>query len=187
MSDTELRDAIFQLSADEATSVLEAMAADFRPARAPLVPSSANEARQRIEELKADPAFLKAYFDGSLDARRQIAALDQLIADASDADVLGGEQMVEVTDGSRMQLPRRHLISAAADMRREGTFNEAGIEFVLSDKKFDTASVYAAQGWVERMEADETKTVMYPDLGGTREEQLRFFKAICAIGDGSRP
>jgi hypothetical protein len=84
-----------------------------------------------------------------------------------------------------MQLTRRQLISTAADMRAEGTFNEAGIALILSDGKFPTEDVYVAQHWLAQMERDET--LWYPDLGGSREQQLKFLRAIAAIGDGSTP
>jgi hypothetical protein len=184
MTDAEIKDAIWSLSPEEATQILEARATDFRRAPAPLVPTNATEALQRRAELSADPTFVKAYLEGSIDARQQMDVLNEMIAGASDTDALTGEQ-VEVTDGTRMQLTRRQLISAAADMRAEGVFNEEGIALILNDGKFPTEDVYAAQHWLAQLERDET--LWYPDLGGSRDQQLRFLRSIVAIGDGSRP
>jgi hypothetical protein len=177
------------MTPEQAGAALDRMSAALRPAPAPLVPSNLSEALQRRAELSSDPAFLKAYFDGSIDARRQMAALDRMIADASAADVLSGgpdaAQLVEVTDGATMQLTRRQLIGVAADMRAEGVFNEEGIALILNDGKFSVEDTYAAQWWLGQMERDET--LLYPDLGGTREQQLKFFKTIATIGTGDTP
>ena len=82
-------------------------------------------------------------------------------------------------------LTRRDLISVAEDMRAEGTFNEAGIQLILSDQKFPREDVRAAQYWLARMERNPE--LLYPDLGDDREQQMKFLRTIAAIGDGSAP
>ena len=110
---------IHTLSPSEAGAVLDARSLDFLPTPAPLVPANANEARARVAELSADPAFLKAYFAGDVAARKQMDALNEMIAGATDADVLSGGQdasLVEVTTGQNVR--RGDLLSWAGDMRQ---------------------------------------------------------------------
>jgi hypothetical protein len=182
MTEAELRDAIFELSSDEATELLNEYAASFyRPA--PLQPNNAHEARRRVAELTADPEFARRYLEGSIEAREELRGLHELIANASDVsddtllepDVALGPGL----DGDGPTLSRRDMLSAADGLRRDG-FSDAAIEHILSDGKFTAQDVYVAQFWLPRMERDPN--LLYPDLPADREYQLRVFRTINAIG-----
>jgi hypothetical protein len=151
---------IHSLSSSEAGDVLAARAADFRPAPAPLTPNTANEARQRVAELSADPAFLKAYFAGDVEARKQMDALNAVIAGATDADVLSGGQdaaLVEVTTGPE-GLRRKDVLSAAADLRalwQDSDNCEAAIAEVLNpDVQLDPEFVDGIKSWKAELLSD---------------------------------
>src|SRR6516165_4647960 len=51
------------MSPSEATSVLDGMIADLR-SPVPLVPTNANEARQRLNALSSDASWVKKYLEG---------------------------------------------------------------------------------------------------------------------------
>jgi hypothetical protein len=179
---------IHSLSSAEAGAVLDARAADFRPTPAPLVPSNASEARQRIAELSADPAFLKAYFAGDVEARRQMDALNEMIAGATDADVLSGGQdasLVEVTSGPE-GLRRKDVLSAAEDLRRlwsDSDNCEAAIASVLDpNATVDVELLQNMQAWKAQALTDPAfiEMLMRGDLWAT--QRMTLANAVIAIG-----
>jgi hypothetical protein len=179
----------WSMTGEQATAALNQMSAALRPAPAPLVPSNANEARQRIAELKADPAFLKAYFDGSIDARRQIAALDQLIADATDADdALGGgqdTQQIEVIMGP-WGLPRKDKVSTAADLRAlwsDSDNCEAAIAEAFTAESVDADLLQNMQEWKAQALNDPAFVEMF--MRGDRWATQRMTLANLVIGIGT--
>ena len=183
MTPEQLRDAIFELSSDDATALLDEYAASFHQP-APLQPNNAHEARMRVAELTADPEFAKRYLEGSIEAREELRALHEMIADASVSD----DTLLEPfewslgpgLDGDGPTLSRRDMLSAADAMRRDFGFSDAAIEHILSDQKFPVQDVAIAQHWLSRMERDPN--LLYPDLPADREYQLRVFRTINAIG-----
>jgi hypothetical protein len=182
VTEAELRDAIFELSSDEATELLNEYAASFHQP-APLRPSNAREARMKVAELTADPAFAKRYLEGSIEAREELRALHEMIAnaDVSDGTLLEPFEWLlgPGLDGDGPTLSRRDMLSAADALRGDG-FSDAAIEHILSDGKFPREDVAIAQHWLRRMEGDAT--LLYPDLPADREYQLRVFRTINAIG-----
>jgi hypothetical protein len=181
MTEAELRDAIFELSSDEATELLNEYAASFHQP-APLQPNNAHEARRRVAELTADPEFAKRYLEGSIEAREELRALHAMIADAPVSDDLEPFDWAlgPGLDGDGMVLSRRDQLAAADAMRRDFGFSDAAIEHILSDQKFPVPDVAIAQHWLSRMERDPN--LLYPDLPADREYQLRVFRTINAIG-----
>jgi hypothetical protein len=179
---------IHSLSSAEAGAVLDARAADFRPAPAPLVPSNASEARQRIAELSADPAFLKAYFAGDVETRKQMDRLNEMIAGATDADVLSGGQdasLVEVTAGAE-GLRRKDVLSAAADLRalwQDSDNCEAAIASVLDPNATVDADLLSnMQAWKAQALTDPAfiEMLMRGDLWAT--QRMTLANAVIAIG-----
>jgi len=182
-------DLIHTMSSAEATAVLNERALDFRPAPAPLVPSNANEARQRVAELSADPSFLKAYFAGDVEARRQMDALNKMIAGGTDADVLSGGQdtspLTEVTSGPE-GLRRKDVLSAAGDLRRlwsDSENCEAAIASVLDpNATVDADLLHNMQVWKAQALTDPAFGVMLMrgDLWAT--QRMTLANAVIAIG-----
>jgi hypothetical protein len=171
------------MSPEQATDQLATLQAAYDPPRVGIHAATATEASQRLAQLGETPDFLRKLEKGDLAARDEFQRLTEL-KNAAMPGELTVEPILETTAGDT-GLTRRDLISVAEDMFAEGVFNEAGIELVLNDGKFPTEDVYVAQLWLERMEADET--LLLPELGGDRELQMKFLRAIAAIGDGSMP
>jgi hypothetical protein len=181
------------MSGEQATAALEAKTAAFGPARAPLAPATAREARMKVAELISDGAFATRYLAGNIEARRQLRSLNELIAsepDISDDTLLQADVSVGPgVDGDGPTLSRRDMLSAAAAMRAEQVWNDEGIDHILRDGKFSTEEVRDAQFYLAQMERDVTKTILCPDLPGnwTREHQVKFLRDIVTIGDGGGP
>jgi hypothetical protein len=182
----DTRQDIWSLSPEQAGAALEAKAAAFRPAPAPLAPSNAREASQRLAQLINDVEWARKLMDGDITTRDEFQRLSELKASGDIGDAM--DEAFETTVGPGLDGPslsRRHLISVAEDMRAESVFNEEGIAFILSDQKFPTEDVRVAQYYLGLMQRDET--LLYPELPGDRERQLKFLRGIVSIGDGSMP
>jgi hypothetical protein len=179
----EVRDAIWGLSSDQAAAVLAERSADFRPAPPTSVVTS-RDAELRLAQLSADVDWYHKLMAGDIQTRDEFNYLTALKAGVIVSEAaLPDEPVVETTIGDT-GLPRRALISAAEDMRRDG-FSDAAIEHILSDGKFDAESVYAAQYWIPRMERDPN--LLCDQLPPDREFQLKVFRTIAAIGTGDTP
>jgi hypothetical protein len=181
----DTRQDIWSLTPEQATEILEQRALDFRP-RAPTSPENSRDAALRLEELSKDVGWYRKLTSGSMEARAEFERLTAL-KNAAPTEAMPGEQIFDVTtgEGGSGSLTRSQLIGIAEDMRREGVFNEKGIEFILSDQKFEPDAVHAAQVWLERMERDSS--VLYPDLPPDRERQMKFMRTIATIGTGDTP
>jgi hypothetical protein len=179
---------IWSLTPEQATEILQQRAADFRPS-APLAPTTAHDANVRLTQLMNDVEWARKLMSGDIATRDEFQRLSELKAygDVTGDAVADQAPVIETTigDTGSGSLTRSQMISAAEDMRAEGTFNEDGIALILNDGKFPTEDVRAAQYWLGRMERNPE--LLYPDLGDDREQQMRFLRAIAAIGDGSTP
>jgi hypothetical protein len=171
---------IWQLSAEDATAVLEARAADFRPPPAPLTPTNAREADMRLQQLINDPEWARKLMNGDIATRNEFQKLSELKVSGGIGDDVANEPLVETTIGDT-GLSRRNLISAAEDMRRD-QFSEEAIHHILSDGKFDADTVATAQYYLPRMERDPS--LLCPDLPADRDYQMKVFRTIAAIGTG---
>jgi hypothetical protein len=171
------------MTPDQAGAALNQMSAAFHPAPAPLAPATAHEADVRLAQLSADGDWYRKLMAGDMETRREFNRLTELKAGVTATDPLA-EQIGDTTIGDT-GLARRYLISVAEDMRAEGVFNEEGIALILGDGKFSADDTYAAQYWLGQMERDET--LLYPELGGTRDQQLQFLRTIAVIGTGDMP
>jgi hypothetical protein len=142
----ETRADIWQLSPEEATAILEQRAADFH-APAPLVPSNAREAAERLAQLSADPAWAKRYMEGNLEARDEFKALTEMVANAPDVDPVS--QPFQTTIGQDVK--RSDVLSAAADLRalwRDSDNCEAAIAEILNpDVQLDPGFVQDMRDW----------------------------------------
>jgi hypothetical protein len=175
------------MTPEQATAALAERAANFRPS-APLSPATSRDADLRLTQLINDPDWARKLMNGDMATRDEFQRLSELKAFGGVVgDAVVDEMQVETTigDTGSGSLTRSQMISAAEDMRAEGTFNEDGIALILNDGKFPTEDVRAAQYWLGRMERNPA--LLYPDLGDDREQQMKFLRAIAAIGDGSRP
>jgi hypothetical protein len=92
------------MSPAEATTALDAMTAALR-GPVPLVPSNANEARQRLKALSSDSAWVKRYFEGDVKTRIEAESLNATIANSTLAEELAGGP-VETSGGIHYR-PRR--------------------------------------------------------------------------------
>jgi hypothetical protein len=153
MSDNEsaMIDHSAAISPAEATSVLDGMTAALR-GTAPLVPSNSNEARQRLNALSSDPAWVKRYFEGDVKTRVEAQSLNEMIANGTVEEALAGgpvETPVEITTGQDSR--RADLLSAAADLRRlwsDSDNCEAAIAEVLNpDVRLDPSFVQDMRNW----------------------------------------
>jgi hypothetical protein len=179
----EVRGDIWSMTPEEATAVLAERSLDFRPA-APLAPTTARDAEQRLAQLISDPEWARKLMSGDMATRDEFQRLSELKPGITALDPLA-EQIGQVeTTISDTGLTRRNLISAAEDMRRDG-FNEEAIYHILNDGKFTADTVATAQFWLPRMEQDPS--LLYPDWPQDREYQLKCFRVICAIGTGETP
>jgi hypothetical protein len=174
--------------AAEATAALNQMTAALQPPPPPLVPVNANEARARLAQLSADPEYLKAYFAGDVDARRQMDALNEVIAGATDADALSGgpvEFPTEVTMGPE-GLRRQDVLSAAADLRRlwqDSDNCEQAIASVLDpNATVDADLLQNMQEWKAQALRDPAfiEMLMRGDLWAT--QRMTLANAVIAIG-----
>ena len=136
----------------------------------------------KVAELTADPEFAKRYLEGSIEAREELRALHEMIANTPDVSDDTGPfewSLGPGLDGDGMVLSRRDQLSAADSLRADG-FSDAAIGHILSDGKFPVQDVAIAQHWLRRMKGDAT--LLYPDLPADREYQLRVFRTISAVG-----
>jgi hypothetical protein len=180
---------IHTLSPSEAGAVLDARSLDFLPTPAPLVPANANEARARVAELSADPAFLKAYFAGDVAARKQMDALNEMIAGATDADVLSAgqdaPQFTDVTSGPE-GLRRKDVLSAAADLRAlwdDSDNCEAAIAEVLNpDATVPDDLLQNMQAWKAQALTDPAFVDMLMRGDRWATQRMTLANAVIAIG-----
>ena len=171
------------MSPEQATQQLATLQAAYSPS-APTAPTTSHDADVRLQQLISDPAWSRKLMAGDIATRDEFQRLTELKAYGDvTGDAVAGQMHVDTTIGEG--LTRRDLIGVAQDMFAEGTFNEAGIELILSDGKFPTEDVRVAQYWLGRMERNPE--LLYPDLGDDREQQMKFLRTIAAIGDGSTP
>jgi hypothetical protein len=180
----DTRQDIWSMTPEEAGAVLAERTADFyQPA--PLTPTTAREAEQRLAALSADGEWYRKLQAGDIATREEFNRLTVLKAGITALDPLT-EGIGETTIGDT-GLTRGNLISIAEDMRAERVFNDKGIEFILSDQKFPTDAVRDAQFYLAQMERNET--ALCPDLPNDwpHEQQVKFLRTIVTIGDGSRP
>jgi hypothetical protein len=155
------------------------MQAAFRPAPAPLVPSTPHEAEVRLAELSASVEWTRKLMAGDMETRREFDRLTRLKADVTATDPLV-EQLGETTLAPA--LGRREQLSAASYLRGEGA-SDSEIQFILSDQKYPEADVYAAQYWLPRLQRDPNLQV--PDIHpADREGFIKFLGRIISIGTG---
>jgi hypothetical protein len=161
------------------------MQAAYSPS-APTAPKTAHDADLRLTQLINDPDWARKLMAGDIATRDEFQRLTELKAygDVTSDAAASQTHVIETTIGDT-GLSRSSLIGVAEDMRAEGTFNEEGIALILNDGKFPREDVRVAQYWLGRMERDPT--LLYPDLGDDREQQMKFLRTIAAIGDGSMP
>jgi|SRR6516225_4387336 hypothetical protein len=173
------------MDADAATAVLNERSLDFRPA-APLAPTTARDAEQRLAQLINDPEWARKLMSGDMATRDEFQRLSELKAFGNVGDAVADEALIETTigDTGSGSLTRGQMISAAEDMRRDG-FSDEAIYHILNDGKFTADTVATAQFWLPRMERDPN--LLYPDWPQDREYQLKCFRVICAIGTGETP
>jgi hypothetical protein len=180
------------MSGEQATAALEAKAAAFGPAPAPLVPSNAREAGARLAQLINDPEWGRKLMNGDIAVRNEFHRLSELKASASIGDAMEVDEGFETTVGPGLDGPtlsRRDMISVAEDMRAQG-FNEQAIYHILNEGKFTEESVASAQYWLPRMERDPN--LLCPEASqwgwpADREFQMRCFRTIAAIGTEDMP
>jgi hypothetical protein len=182
MSETELREAISQLSPEEARELdAEYRRTYHQPKPAPLVPSTPAEADQRLAQLRTDDAWARKLNSGDIATTEEFHKLCELAASAAPFD-----PSVDVADwssgpGVGDQLSRRNMLSAADDLRAKG-INEEAIHHFLNGGKFTIESVKDAQYWLPRMERNPS--LLRPDLPGDREYQMLAQRMIIAAGVG---
>jgi hypothetical protein len=168
------------MSPEQATEQLASLQAAYSPPPVGFHVSTPTEAAQQLAQLEHTPDFIRKLQSGDVEAMQKWQEL-KIAATPVDFPV---ESIIETTTGD-MSVTHRDLIGVAENMRAEGVFNDEGIEFILSDRKFPTEDVRVAQYYLAQMESDET--VLYPDLPGDRELQMKFLRTIATIGDGSMP
>jgi hypothetical protein len=169
---------------------LQQASLEYHQGQVPLVPVTANEARARIAQLSADPQYLKAYFAGDVDARRQMDALNEVIAGATDADALSGgpvEIPTEVTIGQGLR--RQDILNWAASVRElwqdvSPDHCEQAISYLVSDG----ATVPA--GLLGEMQRWKTDALNDPEfvkqwLNGDRWARSRMLLADACIALGT--
>jgi hypothetical protein len=186
MSDAELRDAISSLSPEEARELVAEYTRTYhQPPPAPLVPTTPREASMRLSQLRTDDAWGRKLMDGDIATIEEFHKLSALAASAAPFDP-SADDVADWSSGPGLgdHLSRRNMLSAADGLRRDG-FNEEAIAHILNDGKFTTETVANAQHWLPRMERNPS--LLYPDLPQDREFQIKVFRTIAAIGDGSRP
>src|SRR5215510_14156804 len=99
-------------AADDATAQLVEKTAAYRGPGPSLTPQTASEAKQRLAALSEDPAWVQNYFAGDVAARREAAALNELVAKGDDAlpDENAPTPLVETA--TENELSQRNTISA---------------------------------------------------------------------------
>jgi hypothetical protein len=181
----DVRTDVWTLSPAEAGEILQQAAVEYHQQQVPLAPATPHEADVLLQQRINDPEWARKLMNGDIATRDEFQRLSELKAAGGAADAMVDETAIIQTTTSDTGLTRNQLIGIAEDMRAEGVFNDAGIEHILSDRKFPTQDVRVAQYYLGLMERDET--VLYPDLPGDRVCQMKFLRAIAAIGDGSAP
>jgi hypothetical protein len=181
----DTRQDIWSLTPEQATAVLAERAADFHQ-QAPIVPVTPHDADVALQRRINNPEWARKLMNGDIATRDEFQRLSELKASGGVTDAIADQTLISVTQGDT-GVTRSNLISIAEDMRREGVFNDHGIEFILSDQKFSTEAVRDAQFWLPQLERDET--ILCPDLPDhwTHEHQVKFLRTIATIGDGSMP
>jgi hypothetical protein len=176
------------MSPAEATTMLDQMSAALR-GPLPLQATTAAEARQRLNALSSDSAWVRAYFAGDMKARQEAESLNATIANATLAEELAGGPQdtppVEVTFGQDSR--RGDYLSVAADLRAlwgDEPEGEGAIAELLDPERtsLDPALVAQAQRW--KAEALRDPEFVRAVLDGAPEEtkRLRLWDAIIAIG-----
>jgi hypothetical protein len=182
-SHQELLDDIRSLSPQEADAVLAEYTRTYHQgAPAPLVPSTPAEASARLAQLLSNDAWCRKLTSGDIATREEFHRLSELAASAAPFDPSADIADWATGPGLGNYLSRRNMLSGADGLRRDG-FNEEAIAHILNDGVFTTETVRDAQFWLARMEANPT--VLSPDLPADREYQMKVYRAITAIGDGS--
>ena len=171
---------IYQLSPQEAGEILQQRALDFQQ-QAPLVPSNAREAAERLAQLSADPAWAKRYMEGNLEARDQFKTLTEMVANAPDVDAVS--QPFQTTIGQDTK--RSDVISVAADLRRLWSDYPDNCEAAIADlldptanERLDPAFVQGMRDWREQAMRDPEFVRMWfaGDLWATQRMTL-----CCAV------
>lgn len=125
---------IATLSPAEATAKLAEMTAAASPPP-PLAPTTATDARRRLDALSGDKAWGKLFLSGDMTARREFADLSAMVAAGDDvADAIDGKApppQFETTFGGEQ--PRRVVNEVIADMREAGLSDAAIGEAIRGD------------------------------------------------------
>jgi hypothetical protein len=177
------------MSPSEATSVLDGMIADLR-SPVPLVPTNANEARQRLNALSSDASWVKKYLEGDLKIREEAESLNQLIANGSLDEALAGGPMEtpEVTTGPD-GLRRQDLLSAAADLRAlwvDADDVERAISEVISPQTpLDPEFVDGIRAWKADLLSDPEFIAKWFNGDRLSTARMRLCDAVIAIAKES--
>jgi hypothetical protein len=172
-----------------AAAALDQMVAALR-APVPLVPTNANEARQRWAALAADPDYRRRFSEGDVQARLEKESLDNLIASGTDAEALTGgpaEVPIEVTTGQDAR--RADVLSWAADMRNlwqdiSPEHCEAAIRDLLDPNTPVPADLLRTmQTWMQQAMNDPAFVDML--MRKDRGAMARFTYANAVIGKGT--
>jgi hypothetical protein len=184
----ETRADIWQLSASEASALLEERARDFHQP-APLVPSNAREADARLATLINDATWARKLMAGDVETRREFETLTALKAAGEGPDAVAdpAPQVIETTVGAE-GLRRQDLLSAAADLRKlwsDSDNCEAAIASVLDpNATVDADLLQNMQEWKEQALRDPVFVEMFMrgDLWAT--QRMTLANAVIAIGTG---
>jgi hypothetical protein len=176
------------LSPAEATAKLAEMTAAANPPP-PIAPSTAADARRRLDVLVADAVWGKKFTSGDAEARRTFAELTAKAAEADDvAQALDGtappQRVLETTvDGA---LPRHVVAEAVADMRAAG-ISDAAIAQAVRGDPVSRQEAEAVRHFQRMRHGDPEwcKRLLAGDYAATREHKLMAIVLSAPIKDGA--
>lgn len=174
---------IAALTSAEAGAELARMTAVTNPPP-PIAPSTAADARRRLDALTTDAAWGKRFLAGNMAARSEFADLSARVASGDHiVDALAGtappQQEFETTvDGA---LPRRVVAEVVADMRENG-ISDGAIEQALRGTKV-TRVEFEATRQLQRIKHSDpiwTKNLL---SGGVQEKREHMLMSIILSAD----
>lgn len=169
----------FSMTPAEAGARLAEMAAAASPAP-PLAPTTAADARARLDVLTKDAAWTGRFMSGNVEARREFAELTAKVAGGDDvADALDGAPMSERLFETTMNgaLSSRVVNEVVASMRELG-ISDGAIEEQLRDKPVTRSDRAATEAFrnMRHGDADWCKRLISGDAAAKREHIL-----MCSI------
>jgi hypothetical protein len=177
----QVRGDIYELSPQEAGEVLHELTQSFQQ-QAPLVPSNAREAAERLAQLTANVEWSRRYMAGDLAARDEFKTLTEMVAAAPDIDAVSQPFQTTIDQDAK----RSDVLSAAADLRalwNDSDNCEAAIASVLDpDATVDRDLLQNMRDWKAQALTDPAFVEMLMRGDRWATQRMTLANAVIAIG-----